>query len=140
MLPFRGALGFEVCWYTVFLLFYAGIAGMQWDRMEVRDRTMSVALGSAGLLTCAIVFDQVAYTLVRGLQAVQHASFFTKTMAFTGPLDPLTKGGALHAMFGSLEQLGLATLFSVPLGVTAALFLAEVGGRWARPVRVIVEA
>jgi phosphate transport system permease protein len=140
ILPFRGALGFWVCWYVAFLLFYAGIAALQWDRMDVRDRVAGVALGTVGLLTCAIVFDQVLYTVIRGREAVQHSSFFTKTMAFTGPLDPLTQGGALHAMLGSLEQLGLATLFSVPLGIVAALFLAEVGGRWARPVRVIVEA
>ena len=31
-------------------------------------------------------------------------------------------------------------LFSVPLGIAAALFLAEVGGALARPVRTIVEA
>ena len=35
---------------------------------------------------------------------------------------------------------GLATLFSVPLGITAAVFLSEVGGAWARPVRTLVEA
>ena len=43
-------------------------------------------------------------------------------------------------MVGTVEQLALATLFSVPLAVGAALFLAEVGGPLARPVRTIVEA
>jgi phosphate transport system permease protein len=37
-------------------------------------------------------------------------------------------------------MLGMATLFSVPLGITAAVFLSEVGGAWARPVRTLVEA
>ena len=61
-------------------------------------------------------------------------------MANSGPSLPLAVGGCLHAIVGTLEQIGLATLFSVPLGVAAALFLAEVGGPLARPVRTIVEA
>ncbi len=46
----------------------------------------------------------------------------------------------MHAAVGSLEQLALATLWSVPLGILAALFLSEVGGRMERPVRTIVNA
>jgi phosphate transport system permease protein len=61
-------------------------------------------------------------------------------MAFAGPDTPLSIGGVLHAMIGTAEQIALATLFSVPLGVAGALFLAEVGGALARPVRIIVEA
>jgi phosphate transport system permease protein len=49
-------------------------------------------------------------------------------------------GGVLHAIVGSVEQLGLATLVAVPLGDTAAVFLAEIGGGLARIVRTIVEA
>jgi phosphate transport system permease protein len=61
-------------------------------------------------------------------------------MAITGPLSPLSTGGIIQAIAGTGEQIGLATLFSVPLAVAAALYLAEVGGPMARPVRVIVEA
>jgi phosphate transport system permease protein len=61
-------------------------------------------------------------------------------MATTGPLSPLGSGGVLHAVVGTLEQLGLATLFAVPLGIASAIFLSEVGGFLARPVRVLVEA
>jgi phosphate transport system permease protein len=52
----------------------------------------------------------------------------------------LSVGGVLHAIVGTLEQIGLGTLFAVPLGLLAATFLAEVGGRMARPTRTIVEA
>lgn len=140
ILPLTGALGFWVAWYVVFIGMYAAIASLQFDRLAVRDRLASVTLATGGLLACAIVFDQVAYVIFRGSGALRHSSFFTKTMALAGPLDPLTKGGALHAMVGTLEQITLATAFSVPLGLAAALFLGEVGGVWARPVRTIVEA
>src|SRR6516225_4015993 len=140
VLPFTGALGFWVCWYAAFLALYAAMAALQWDKREVGHRVTTVAFVTGGALTLVIVLGQVLYTLLRGFAAVRHLSFFSQSMAFAGPDSLLTIGGVLHAMIGTLEQIGLATLFSVPLGVAAALFLAEVGGALARPVRIIVEA
>jgi phosphate transport system permease protein len=140
VLPFTGVLGFWVCWYLLFLGFYTAIAAMQWDRQSVRDRLVSVALTTSGLLATAIVIDQVGYTMVRGFTVVRHLSFFTQSMATTGPLSPLISGGVGHALVGTLEQIMLATALAVPLGVAAAVYLAEVGGRAARPVRTLVDA
>ena len=140
VLPANGALGFWVSWYVIFLLMYTAVAALQWDGRMVRDRVASVAFGTGGLLACAIVLNQIIYMATRGLPAFLHLGFFTHTMASAGPLSPLAAGGVLHAVVGTLEQLGLATLFAVPLGVASAVFLTEVGGVWARPVRTLVEA
>jgi phosphate transport system permease protein len=140
VLPFSGVLGFWVSWYVLFLAFYAAIAAFQWDMRSVRDRFFSVAFSTGGVLATAIVIDQVAYTLVRGYAAVKHPQFFTQTMANAGPLSPINVGGVAHALVGTLEQILLATLLSVPLGILAAVYLAEVGGRAARPVRTLVDA
>jgi phosphate transport system permease protein len=61
-------------------------------------------------------------------------------MVNTAALSPITSGGIGHALVGTLEQLTLATVLSVPLGIGAALYLAEVGGPGARPVRTLVDA
>jgi phosphate transport system permease protein len=140
VLPFSGVLGFWLCWYVVFLALYAAIAALQWDTREVAHRVTTVAFVTGGVLTLVLVLGQVLYTLLRGFPAVRHLSFFDQSAAFAGPDTALTTGGVLHAMIGTAEQIGLATLFSVPLGVAGALFLAEVGGLLARPVRIIVEA
>ena len=140
VLPFSGALGFWVSWYVVFLLMYTAVAALQWDGRIVRDRVASVALASGGLLTCAVVLLVIIYITARGLRAFLNIGFFTHTMANAGPLSPLGAGGVLHGIVGTLEQLGLATLFAVPLGIASAVFLSEVGGFGARPVRVLVEA
>jgi phosphate transport system permease protein len=140
VLPFTGVLGFWVCWYILFLLCYAGVASLQWDRLAVRDRIVQVGLTTAGLLAVALVIDQVGYTLVKGFTVVKHLSFFTQDMTTTGPLSPLTSGGIQHALVGTLEQLTVATVLSVPLGIAAAIYLAEIGGPAARPVRTLVDA
>src|SRR5499427_2863179 len=140
VLLFSGVLGFWLCWYAVFLALYAAMAALQWDTREVLHRVTTVAFVTGGVLTLVIVLGQVLYTLLRGSAAVRHLSFFVQSAAFAGPDTALTTGGVLHAMIGTAEQIALATLFSVPLAVAAALFLAEVGGALARPVRIIVEA
>jgi phosphate transport system permease protein len=140
VLPFSGVLGFWICWYVVFLLLYGGVTALLAGRRAMVDRFVATATATAGIFVLAVIVDQVGYVALRGWAAVKHVNFFTQTMATAGPLQGLNVGGVLHAMVGSLEQLGLATAFSVPLGLTAALFLAEVGGPRAQPVRVIVTA
>ncbi|MER7671782.1 phosphate ABC transporter permease PstA [Kitasatospora sp. NPDC096128] len=140
VLPFSGAFGFLVCWYLLFLGAYFTLGRLQWGPLLVRERLVSVVAWSAGLLVLALIVDQVGYLGVRGYEAAQHLNFFTESMERTAALSPITSGGALNAIVGSLEQVGLATLFAVPLGIAAAIFMSEVGGRMARPVRTLVEA
>ncbi|MFD7595054.1 phosphate ABC transporter permease PstA [Kitasatospora sp. NPDC059812] len=140
ILPFSGAFGFLVCWYVLFLAGYFTLGRLQWGRLLVRERLVSVVAWSSGLLVLALIVDQIGYLVVRGSEAAQHLNFFTESMERTAALSPITSGGALNAIVGSLEQLGLATLFAVPLGIAAAVFMSEVGGRMARPVRTLVEA
>jgi phosphate transport system permease protein len=61
-------------------------------------------------------------------------------MGLTGPLDPITSGGILHAIVGTLEQISIALAITVPLGIATAVYLNEIGGRYARLVRTVVEA
>jgi phosphate transport system permease protein len=141
VLPFTGVFGFWVSWYVVFLAIYLVMARLQWDVLEARNRLASVAFATGGAVAILIVIDQVGYTLFKGAGAVGHANFWTQSLALVGPTTAsMSVGGVLHAIVGSLEQLGLATLFAVPLGVTAALYLTEIGGGFARVVRTIVEA
>lgn len=140
VLPFSGVAGFWICWYALFLAIYFAMARMQWNKLEARNRLAAVAFGTGGVLAVVIVLDQIGYSLFRGVSAVGHVNFWTQSMAFAGPDTPMTVGGVLHAIVGSVEQIGLATFFSVPLGITAALFLIEIGGGLARVVRTIVEA
>jgi phosphate transport system permease protein len=140
VLPLSGVLGFLVTWYVVFLVFYGLMATLQWNRLEAVNRVTAIAFGTGGALALAIVVAIVVYILANGWKAVAHLSFLTTSMADSGPELPLAVGGCLHAIVGTLEQIGIAVIFSVPIGVAAALFLAEVGGPLARPVRTIVEA
>ena len=61
---------------------------------------------------------------------------------FNGYVDkaPVTAVGAGAAIIGSVEQVGLATLFTVPLAVLTATYLVNYQNAFARVVRNVVDA
>ena len=135
----RGSFGFVVVAYAAFLGVYWLVSRDAHGRVAANDRVATVAMCTGALAAFAPLVAVVGYVVARGLPHVS-ISLFTETLQFTGPLDPSTAGGALHAIVGTLEQVGLATALAVPLGILTAVYLNEVGGRLARPVRIIAEA
>lgn len=138
--PMTGAVGWAVVAYLAFIAIYALLIILRADRLEVADRVMTALLYSAGALLLAALVFVVAFTLIRGFDAVTHLNFFVETMKFAGPLDPLTTGGIAHAIVGTLIQISIALAIAVPLGIATAVFMNEIGGRFARFVRTISDA
>jgi phosphate transport system permease protein len=137
--PLSGGLGFWSCWYLAFLAVYWLTVRDQRGPMAARDRVARVVVSSTGILLIAVLALIIGYTVFRGVPALR-PHFFTQTQEHVGPLSPAADGGAAHSIVGTLEQVGLAMLISVPLAFGTAVFLNEVGGRLARPVRLIVDA
>jgi phosphate transport system permease protein len=137
--PLQGATGYWICAYGLFLAIYWLATRERLGRLAATDRVMGVVLASTGVAMAVTLLFVLGYTVLRGLPALR-PHFFTKTQRFVGPLSKSTEGGAAHAIVGSAEQVGLALVVSVPLGVMTAVFLNEVGGWLARPVRMIVDA
>lgn len=138
--PLSGIAGFIVVAFLAFVAIYALLISTSADGREVLDRVMTVVLASAGVILFAALLFVVAFTMIRGWDALTHVNFFFQDMEFAGPLDGLDVGGIAHAIVGTLIQIGIALAISIPLGIVTALFLNEVGGRFARFVRTIVDA
>ncbi|MGI5149507.1 phosphate ABC transporter permease PstA [Plantactinospora sp. CA-294935] len=138
--PFDGVLGFVVIAYLAFLGFYGLLVSLDEDGPAVRDRLVGAVVHSLGFLVLAVLALVVLYTFAEGWPPLTHLNFFTEDMSITGPLEPLSQGGALHAVVGTLQQIALALLFTVPLAVICAVFLSEIPGRLSRLVRTIAEA
>jgi phosphate transport system permease protein len=138
--PMTGAVGWAVVTYLGFVLIYALLIALRADRIEVADRVMTALLYSAGAILLAALIFVVVFTVIRGLPAIIHPNFFVETMEFTGPLDPLDMGGISQAIIGTLIQIGIALAIAVPLGIATAVFMNEIGGRFARFVRTISDA
>ncbi|SNT12405.1 phosphate transport system permease protein [Asanoa hainanensis] len=138
--PFDGTLGFVVLAFVFFVAFYGLLVGLDERGPTVRDRIAAVLVHGLAVLMLIALVVVVVFTVYRGLDALGHRNFYTEDMRDAGPLQPLSIGGIRHAILGTLEQISIALAVTVPLGVTAAVFLAELPGRFSRFVRTIVEA
>jgi phosphate transport system permease protein len=139
-LPLEGPIGWFVVCFVSFLGLYALMVSVEADRQEVADRVITVLIGSAGVILISALVFIVIYTLTRGSEAMFHWNFISQTMQFAGPLDPLSVGGISHAIVGTLIQISIALVITVPLGIGTAVYLNEIGGKFARFVRTVSDA
>lgn len=138
--PLSGRIGFVAVGFGLFLGYYALVVSTEERGPAVRDRVIAAVVhGIAFLLILALVFV-IGFTFKRGWSALQHVNFYSEDLANAGPLEPMTIGGIRHAVIGTLWQITIALIITVPLGITCAMFLNETRGAFTRFVRTIAEA
>ncbi|MDP9183929.1 MAG: ABC transporter permease subunit, partial [Actinomycetota bacterium] len=140
LLPLSGALGFVVLSYVSFVGVYAFVTSLTADAPQVRDRIAAVVMTSIASLMILALVVVVTFTFKRGAAALAHLNFFTQDLSETGPLQPLSQGGVVHAMLGTAIMITLALAVTIPIGLVAALYLSESRGAFSRLVRTVVEA
>jgi len=140
IVPVHGLLGFIPLWFVLYLFLYGCVSAVGNDRVFVMDRLVSAAVHAGAFLVGLILLGAVVFVFVKGAPALRHLNFYTDTMSGVRPQDPLNHGGIRHAVVGSLIEVGIAIAITLPLGVGAAVYMTEVGGRLARMVRTVVEA
>lgn len=96
-----------------------------------------VALGA--VITLLPIASIILTVIRRGLPGLK-LNLFTQDMSLAAPTDPLTNGGLLHAITGTLTLVVLALVMSVPIGILTALYLTEIKGRFSGPIRFLVQA
>ncbi|RKR88836.1 phosphate ABC transporter membrane protein 2 (PhoT family) [Micromonospora pisi] len=123
---------------AVFYLFGLYLAARNVEgRRAANNRTWSALIHSAFVLA-VLPLSSVVWTLVSKGVARLDGNFFGTSMNNIGARDP--EGGAYHAIIGTLEQVGIATLITVPLGIAGAIYIVEYGrGRFANIIRFFVD-
>lgn len=135
--PLGGRVGFLLVGAVVVL---AAVAAVSW-RIEGRRKSVNrlVTIGAYAAMVIALIplAAVLGYTVMRGLDRLRPA-FLTHSMANIGPLE--AGGGVYHAIIGTLEQVGLASLVAVPLGLLVAIYITEYGrGRLANAIRFFID-
>ncbi|MFJ3825732.1 phosphate ABC transporter permease PstA [Streptomyces nodosus] len=121
----------------VFILATYGIAARVEGRRQAKDRIATALVWVAFLLAVIPLVSLVWVTVKRGVKVLD-IYFLTHSMGVVADSQP--GGGIYHAILGSLEQVGLATLIGAPIGVLTAVYLVEYGrGRLAKAVTFFVD-
>ncbi|MFJ6572402.1 phosphate ABC transporter permease PstA [Streptomyces sp. NPDC091292] len=122
------------------LLFIFGtylIAARVEGRRQAKDRVATSIVWVAFILAVIPLASLIWETVKRGVK-VFDVYFLTHSML--GIADTQPGGGVYHALIGTLEQVGIAALISVPIGILTAVYLVEYGrGKLAKAVTFFVD-
>jgi len=106
-------------------------------RRHATDRLATTLIYTTFILAVVPLLWILLTVTIKGL-SVFSLDFFTSTMRNVNPRSE--GGGIAHAFVGTLEQVGIAAVISVPIGVLAAVYLVEFGrGRLAYWISFFVD-
>jgi len=134
-----GWLGFLLSAFAAFLVLLYIVTADRLGRLAATDRVMTVLVVTGAVILLVPLVLLNVYIFQKGLKALRLGFFLDDQRGIT-PVMASSAGGGAHAVVGTIQQVGLALLFSLPLGLGAAIFLNESRSRWRRPVRVFVDA
>jgi phosphate transport system permease protein len=136
------ALPLYLSWALAFFIIYGMVCWRLHAVLVMKDRLAMVGLWSGALVALIPLLGLIAYVVIQGapVALARFPHFFVADMSQATATSPVTDAGAGAAIVGSIEQVGLATVVTVPLGVMAAMYLVDHKGLFARMVGGVVDA
>ncbi|MET7385691.1 phosphate ABC transporter permease PstA [Streptomyces sp. NPDC005529] len=121
----------------LFVLGTYGIAARVEGRRQAKDRVATSLVWVCFIVAVIPLASLIWETVKRGVK-VFDVYFLTHSMGVVA--DTETGGGIYHAIIGTLEQVAIASLIAVPVGVLTAIYLVEYGrGKLAKAVTFFVD-
>jgi len=135
----KGKLALFIVFFMAYMVLTSSIKGFQLGSAAAKDAVVN-SLVAFGAIVTVIPIASILFTVVqKGLPGIS-LNLFTSDMSMATPTDPLSNGGLLHAITGTLTLVTLALIMSVPNGILTALYLTEIKGRFTAPIRFLVQA
>jgi phosphate transport system permease protein len=109
------------------------------DLAAAKDSLLSSFAFLAMTITLIPIVSIVSTVFIKGYKGI-HFGMFTNDMTQASVNDPVTSGGLVHALVGTIIMVGVALIVSFPIGLLTALYLTEIRGNLARPIKFLVQA
>ena len=134
-----GKLGFAAAYFFfASLLIFVQQLRLR-DLAAAKDSLLSSFALLAMTMTLIPIVSIVATVVLKGYKGI-HFGMFTNDMTQASVNDPVQAGGLIHALIGTIIMVGGALIFSFPIGLLTALYLTEIRGKLARPIKFLVQA
>jgi phosphate transport system permease protein len=109
------------------------------DLAAAKDSLLSSFALLAMTMTLIPIVSIVVTVVLKGYKGI-HFGMFANDMTQASVNDPVQAGGLLHALVGTILMVGGALIVSFPIGLLTALYLTEIRGKLARPIKFLVQA
>ena len=129
--PVAGVAGTLIVAVLIFLVAQTAWSFRVEGRRHAVDRLATTGIYATFLIALAPLVAVLVTVVVKGAQVIS-PTFLTTSMRNVSARTP--GGGIYHALVGTLEQVGIAALIAIPLGILTAIYLVEYGpaarSRW----------
>ena len=137
--PMKGKLAYFAFFFIAYAALTSIFKAQQRGSAAAKDALVNSLVAIGAIVTVIPVLSILATVLKKGLPGISFG-LFTHDMALATPTDPLSNGGLLHAITGTLTLVVVALVLSVPIGILTALYLTEIKGKFTGPIRFLVQA
>lgn len=135
----KGKLAYAFIFFVAYGVIISTFSFIARGPQAAKDSFVS-ALVALGAVATVIPIASILLTVVQKGAPGLHLGIFSNDMSMATPTDPIPTGGVLHAITGTLTMVVLALIMSVPIGILTALYLTEIKGKFAGPIRFLVQA
>jgi phosphate transport system permease protein len=137
--PMKGKLAYALLFFIFSTSFLAALSWSKRGKSAAKDTIAATVMLTGGILVFLPVASLVLTTIVKGSDGFR-LQIFSSTMQSTSYSDPLTSGGLLHAILGTLFLILIATAISLPLSILTALYLTEIKGKASGLIQFLIQA
>jgi phosphate transport system permease protein len=135
----NGKLGYAFSFFAAYGAIVSGFSLITRGAPAAKDAFVKTLVAAGAIVTILPIASIIYTVLKRGLPGL-HWNLLTSDMSMAAPTDPITNGGVLHAITGTLTLVALSLIISVPLAILTALYLTEINGKFAGTIRFLVQA
>ena len=143
VLLFVTGLNGKLGWVAAFFFSYVSVSFIAEYRRAGKPAAQDSLLTSisrfAIFLAIIPIVSILATVISKGWRGL-HWGLLTQDMSEATVNSPIQQGGMQAAIVGTLIMVGLALLFTLPIAILTALYLTEIKGKFARPIRFLVQA
>jgi phosphate transport system permease protein len=134
--------GMIVCWVLGVAVFYGVVSRIQHGARIAKDRLATVVIWVGAAVALFPLLEIIINVIIQGVPVVfgHFPAFLVHDQSTAGLNAPVWEGGMGHAIVGTIEQVGLATIYTVPISLLTAIYLSESTSWFSRLVRTIVDS
>jgi phosphate transport system permease protein len=134
--------GMIVCFALGFGVSYGIVSRVRHGARIAKDRLATIVIWVGALVALFPLLEIIINVITQGAPVVfgHFPAFLVHDESTAGLTAPIWKGGMGHAIVGTIEQVGLATIYTVPISMLTAVYLSESTSPFSRLVRTVVDS
>jgi len=137
--PMKGKLAYFVLFFIASIIIDFSASYFQRGVASAKD-AVARGLVTVGMTFAVLPIFSILFEVIkRGYKGLGFG-LFTNDMSLTSVNDPLGNGGLLHAITGTMVMVLIALVVAMPIGILTAIYLTEIRGKFAAPIKFLVQA